>query len=103
MSKKIDIQVSIAPNHKPVCLSIQWEKLSTRGPGFWQFNNSLLKDEAYVELIQNSYPRFRKKYAYVHDEQRFWKLLKMEIRISTISFVKKKAKIDRERELFVKY
>ena len=31
-----------------------------------------------------------------------WELLKTEIRISTISFAKGKAKIYRERELFVK-
>ena len=99
---KIDIQPSIAPDHKLVCLSIQWEKLSTRGPGFWKFNNNLLKDEDYIERIRKSYPEFRSKYSYVQDEQILWELLKMEIRTSTISFAKGKAQINRERELFVK-
>ena len=34
---KVDIQSSIAPDHKLVCSSIQWEKL---GPRFWKFNNN---------------------------------------------------------------
>ena len=53
---KVDIRSSIAPDRKLVCLSIQWEQLSTRGPGFWKFNNSLLKDEDYIERIQKLYP-----------------------------------------------
>ena len=84
--RKADIQASIAPDHKLVLLSIQWEKLSTRGPGFWKFNNSLLKDENYIQLIQNTYPEFQRKYSYVQDKQILWELLKMEIRTLTISF-----------------
>ena len=85
---KVDIQSSIAPDHKLVCLSIQLKKLSTRGPGFWKFNNSLLKDEDYIERIQKSYPELQSKYSYIQDEQKLWELLKMEIRIVTNSFAK---------------
>ena len=42
------------------------------------------------------------KKIYVQDEQILWELLKMEIGTSMISFAKGKAKINRERELFVK-
>ena len=87
---KVDIQLSIAPDHKLVCLSIQLKKLSTRGPGLWKFNNSLLKDEDYIERIQKSYPEIRSKYSYIQDEQMLWELLKMEIRIFTNSFAKVK-------------
>ena len=85
---KTAIQSSIAPDHKLVCLSIQRKKISTRGPGFWKFNNSLLKDEDYIERIQKLYPELRSKYSYVQDEQMLWELLKMEIRIFTNSFAK---------------
>ena len=91
--RKVDIQTSIAPDHKLVLLSIQWEKLSKRGPGFWKFNNSLLNDENYMQLIQNTYPEFQRKYSHVQDKQIFWELLKMEIRTSTISFSKGRAKL----------
>lgn len=100
--RKVDIQTSIAPDHKLVLLSIQWEKLSKRGPGFWKFNNSLLNDENYIQLIQNTYPEFQRKYSHVQDKQFFWELLKMEIRTSTISFSKGRAKINRRREISIK-
>ena len=42
---KANIQSSIAPDHNLDCVLLQWENEITRGPGFWKFNNSLLKDE----------------------------------------------------------
>ena len=90
---KVDIKSSIAPDHKLLCLSFQWEKLSTWGPGFWKFNNNLLKDEDHIERIRKSYPEFRSKYSYVQDEQMLWELLKMAIRISLFLLPKEKQKL----------
>ena len=39
---KVDIQSSIAPDHRTVLLSLHWTKVVPRGPGFWKFNNALL-------------------------------------------------------------
>ena len=97
-----DIQTPIAPDHKIVCLSLKWDKEFTRGPGFWKFNNTLLKDENYIDRIQKLYPDLLRKYSNIQDEQLLWELFKMEIRSSTISFTKGKSKLQRERELLVK-
>jgi len=35
--KKVDIQTSIAPDHKMIFLSLNWPKDTPRGPGFWKF------------------------------------------------------------------
>ena len=51
--RKADIQASIGPDHKLVLLSVQWEKLSIRGPGFWKFNNSLSEVCLKMKIISN--------------------------------------------------
>ena len=66
-----------------------------------QFNNSLLADDEYLEMVRELYPFLRNKYKNVKDIQLFWELLKMEIRSATISFAKGKVKIRNMRELEV--
>ena len=100
--QKVDIQSSIAPDHKTVFLSLHWTKVVPRGPGFWKFNNTLLEDNNYVEQMRQKYSGFREKYKYIQDKRMYWELLKMEIRCFTISFAKGKAKETRKRELIIK-
>ena len=99
--KKSDIQPSIAPDHCAVYIILSIPEINSRGPGFWKFNNSLLADDKYLEMVRELYPFLRNKYKNVKDIQLFWELLKMEIRSATISFAKGKAKIRNMRELEV--
>ena len=99
--KKSDIQPSIAPDHCAVYIVLSIPEMNSRGPGFWKFNNSLLADDEYLEMVRELYPFLRNKYKNVKDIQLFWELLKMEIRSATISFAKGKAKIKNMRELEV--
>ena len=92
-----DAIVSIAPDHKAVKLQLTIPQ-GKRGPGLWKFNNSLLEDEDCIELIKANFPVIREKYLGIGDERLKWELLKMEIRDITISFLKNKAKLPRERE-----
>ena len=92
-----DTIVSIAPDHKAVKLQLTIPQ-GKRGPGLWKFNNSLLEDEDYIELIKANFPVIREKYLGIGDERLKWELLKMEIRDITISFSKNKAKLLRKRE-----
>ena len=57
--QKVDIQSSIAPDHRTVHLSLHWIKEAPRGPDFWKFNNALLKDDNYTEQIRKIYPELR--------------------------------------------
>ena len=54
---KTETRTSIAPDHiKAIFLSLKIGNNLTRGPGTWKFNNSLLKDENYLQLIKDNYP-----------------------------------------------
>ena len=59
-----------------------------RGPGLWKFNNTLLQDECYLQLIKDCYPHILQKHANVDDKQLLWELIKMEIRSETIKYSK---------------
>ena len=61
---KADIESSIALDQKLVCVSLKWENELSRGPGFWKFNNSLLKDENCIQQVRILYPVYQKKYRY---------------------------------------
>lgn len=53
-------------DHSPILLEIDFAKFK-RGLGFWKFNNSLLKDNEYVEMIKNLIKRIVYQYAYQND------------------------------------
>ena len=69
-----------------------------RGPGFWKFNNSLLSDTNYVELLSLKIPMFSRKYEQINEKGLYWEMIKMEIRAFLIAFSKKKAKRKRDEE-----
>ena len=69
-----------------------------RGPGFWKFNNSLLTDHDYVDLITKKIPEFAFKYHELDDRGIFWEMIKMEIRATTITYTKRKARQKRDEE-----
>ena len=53
-----EIRSSIAPDHKAIYLSVEINDTFHPGPGTWKFNNQLLEDENYVQLIaQDVYRR----------------------------------------------
>ena len=86
-----DIKISIAPDHRAVRLGVKLSQ-SKRGPGLWKLNNSLLKDEAFITLIQFMYPTIRAKYNSLEDMRLKWELIKMELRRIIIAFAKSKAR-----------
>ena len=84
---------NIHSDHSAVALSLRFDDSElTRGPGFWKFNNSLLSDTNYVELLTFMIPVFAKKHQHVKDQGLYWEMIKMEIRAFTIKFSKEKAK-----------
>ena len=90
---------NIYSDHSAVVLSISFSQHEPpRGPGFWKFNNSLLSDTKYVELLNFLIPEFAKKHQGTVDKGLFWEMIKMEIRAFTIKFSKRKAKSKRDEE-----
>ena len=94
---KTNTKVSNAPDHKAVVLDLKILS-EKRGPGLWKFNNSLVEDNKYVELIEKNYAAIREKYSDLKDDRLKWELIKMEIRRLTISYSKHKEKQRRIRE-----
>jgi len=96
--KNTGIKASIAPGHKIVHLWLSWPNNSPRGPGFWKFNNTLLKDKNYTAEICELIPQIREKYKSLKDKRLAWELIKMEIRDHTVSVAKRKARDAFKRE-----
>ena len=89
---KANTKVSNAPDHKAVVLDLKILS-EKRGPGLWKFNNSLVEDNEYIDLIkENFYPAIHEKYVDLKDDRLKWELIKMEIRSLTISYTKHKGK-----------
>ena len=88
--KNTEIRTSIAPDHKSTFLNIEIKNEFARGPGLWKFNNTLLEDENYKELIEFYYPQILVKYREIIDKQLLWELIKMELRAKTIKYSKEK-------------
>ena len=95
--KKTEIYPSIAPDHNAIYISLSGSCESPRGPGLWKFNNTLLKDEEYVERVRETYSNTVKYYREVANKGLLWELIKMEIRSVTISYTKYKAKVSRDQ------
>ena len=113
-----DIEPGYRTDHSVIILSLQFEKFE-RGRGLWKFNNSLLYDKDFLELINNKIQDIKKQYAvpvynfdnienisnmeigFTINDQLFLETLLMEIRGKTISYSSyiKKQKIQRENLL----
>ena len=100
-----EIRVSVAPDHKATFVKINVRSEAVRGPGTWKFNNSLLEDNDFKELIAFIYPQIHDKYSDVNDKQLMWELIKMEVRAKSIKFTKQirsklnKREFDLQRKL----
>lgn len=75
-----------------------WISEIFRGSGLWKFNNILLKDDDYVNMIYEIYFRIRVFYNNLEDKRFFWEMLKMEMRALIISYSKNKVKLINIRE-----
>ena len=113
-----DIEPGYRTDHSVIILSLQFEKFE-KGRGLWKFNNSLLYDKDFLELINNKIQDIKKQYAvpvynfdnienisnteigFTINDQLFLETLLMEIRGKTISYSSyiKKQKIQRENLL----
>ena len=74
----VGTKTSIASDHKAIQLRLQFINF-VRGPGLWKFNNSLLEDDEFIELVNENYPAIINKYQEIRDKRLLWVLIKMEI------------------------
>ena len=114
-----DIVSGYRSDHCIVTLFLKNEEMKGKNRSFWKFNNSLLYDKNYVNLIKLCIHNVKKQYSvplynfdnidtisnqdiqFVINDQLFFETLLMEIRGKTISFAsyKKKMEVLEEKEL----
>ena len=65
---------------------------------FWKFNNSLLENQEFFTKLKFLILNAKEKYRRVTDKRLLWEMIKMETRIFSIRFAKRKAKEKRDME-----
>jgi len=84
-----DIIPSVVSDHSIIKISIRNPKLQTRGPGYWKFNITLLRDKQYIKHIKHTISKSEALHQY-DDKAIVWELIKMDIRSATMSYCKHK-------------
>ena len=96
---KSKIVESIKSDHKLIYLEIdQIHKNKPRGRGFYKFNNSLLEDKHFRNLIINLIADKAEELDDIEDKRTMWDYLKFEIQNLSIEYSIKKAKARRKLE-----
>ena len=69
-----------------------------RGRGTWKFNNNLLNDKHYIDLIKQTISNVIQE-AKFENKNVLWEYLKCQIRTDTMVYASQKAKIKRAKEI----
>jgi len=77
-----------------LAISLKIELAQDRGPGIWKFNNSLLNDTNYINLIQTLIHEHT-QHNNNTNAQLQWEIIKCEIKSKTMSYAKEKAQTKR--------
>ena len=88
--KRAEIRCSVAPDHKSIFLGIELKSVLKRGPGTWKFNNKLLDDKNYVDLIRFFYPQILEKCKDVENKEIFWNSSKWKSGLRPLATLKVK-------------
>jgi hypothetical protein len=89
------IEPGFMSDHNYTIISLKLNN-SRRGKGTWKFNNLLLKDHEYVELIKNLLRNDIEDNSHYEDKGFLWDFLKMRIRTETMTYSGRKNKIKRD-------
>ncbi len=96
---KVSIQTKLYSDHSIVNLKLANNKIN-RGRSFWKFNNELLHDKEYMNLIKKTILDNKMNYNHYTDKGFILELIKLKIRSTTISnCMKKREKYQLQRKL----
>ena len=86
---KCNVKPSLFTDHDRVHFTLQPpNKVDPRGPGYWKFNTSFLKNLEYVALIKKEIKKELESIKHYNDKGLAWDYLKMKIRTASIKFAK---------------
>ena len=86
-----EIKPGLMSDHSLVGLVLEMSGTSSRGRGYWKFNNTLLMDLDYIDLIKLTIDNIKKE-ANMTDKCLLWEHIKCQIRTETVRFSIRKAK-----------
>ena len=89
--EKSDIIPWINSDHSAIFLHLNSLDKPEYGPSFWKFNASLIDDDDFVTLINESVPMWLKEFEDITDKRLLWDLIKYRIRQVSIKYSKEKA------------
>ena len=78
--EKSGIIPSINSDHSAIFLHLNSLDKPEYGPSFWKFNASLIDDDDFVTLINESVPMWLKEFEDITDKRLLWDLIKYRIR-----------------------
>jgi len=96
MVKDVDIVPSIKTDHSDITLSLGDLENVGRGPGFWKMNQSLLRDNSFVEKMQEKLDIWKEEGNEFSDKRVAWDWVKYNVRLFAIQESKRRAKLSRE-------
>ena len=79
------IKPGLSSDHSLVRLNLSLKRAVKRGKGMWKFNNNLLRDKKYVNLIRDSIQNVKHN-VFFSNKNILWEYLKCQIRSGTISY-----------------
>ena len=92
-----DIIPSINSDHSAIFLQFNSIEKSHHGSSFWKFNASLVDDEDFVTLINESVPKWLDEFSSVIEKRLLWDLIKYRIRQVAMKYSKEKASQRRKK------
>ena len=92
---KTEIKPGLLSDHSLINIELELTGTSKRGRGYWKFNNDLLSDLGYIELIKTTINN-TKRDPYITDKCLLWEHTKCQIRTETIRYAIRRAKIQNE-------
>ena len=94
---KCSIEPGNSSDHSLVKLTLDLIETQKRGKGFWKFNNSLLTDSKYINIIKEVISDIKHSVV-MENKAQLWDFIKCRIRSETISYSIFKAKESQRKE-----
>ena len=88
---------SISTDHSIISLTLNISQTQQRGKGIWKFNNSLLKDANYVNLVKKTINDIKIENPF-SNKCTLWEYVKYKVRSETMVYASQKAKLKKKRE-----
>ena len=96
------ITPSISTDHSIISLTLSISQMQPRGKGTWKFNNSLLKDKKYVNMVKKIIQETQVETSFTN-KCLLWEFIKCKVRSETMVYSSHKAKLGRKREVELLY